>query len=270
MKTLFLSLTLCFGLISCSTAQKEKTEGNENHEVSLRMDKFTKILAGNYEATFPCADCPGIAYKLELNRDMTFSSVSTYLERDSSFSEKGDWSIQKGGKLVLENNEGVKTYFKMNTVGNLTKLDMNGNEITGSTADLYKLNKVAKQSEVVGKQTRSFDTATINGTFLLIAFDQGEFPIPADKAHPTFKFNSKEKTVTGFAGCNNARGTFSNTDTEIHFGPMATTRKACFDDEYESKVLKAFKEATNYTLEGDQLSLKKGENVIMVFRKLNF
>ncbi|MFV0529935.1 MAG: META domain-containing protein [Flavobacteriales bacterium] len=119
------------------------------------------------------------------------------------------------------------------------------------------------------RQTTDLKKVTINGFFLLIGFDQGEFPVPADKSHPTFKLNSKEKTITGFAGCNDIRGTFSITNTEIHFKQMVTTRKACFDDEYEPKVLKAFQEATRYTLNGDRLILRKGNNTLMILRKLD-
>src|SRR5690606_36149152 len=66
--------------------------------------------AGTYEATVPCADCPGIATTIVLNNDGTYQYTATYLERDTKYK-------------VIENG--------------LEQLDQEGNSIEGALKDHY-------------------------------------------------------------------------------------------------------------------------------------
>ncbi|MFV0432234.1 MAG: META domain-containing protein [Alphaproteobacteria bacterium] len=111
---------------------------------------------------------------------------------------------------------------------------------------------------------------SLNGTFVLYAFDDGkEIPIPADKSWPTFKLNPEDKTITGFAGCNNIRGSFEASKNKITFGAIAATKKACFNDEFEPKILPLFTKINSFERKDNLLTLKENDKILMTWRKLN-
>ncbi|MFV0321408.1 MAG: META domain-containing protein [Alphaproteobacteria bacterium] len=109
----------------------------------------------------------------------------------------------------------------------------------------------------------------LNETYILHSFDGNEIAIPADKAFPTLKFNATENTISGFAGCNNIRGNFNVTKNDIKFGPIASTKKACFHDIYEPQLLNALNKANSYQLKDGLLTLKDGDTVLVYLRLLN-
>lgn len=120
-----------------------------------------------------------------------------------------------------------------------------------------------------GLFTVSSDTSKyINGTYIYHSFDGDEIRVPADKAFPTLKFNAAENTISGFAGCNNISGNFNITKHTIKFGPIASTKKACFQDIYETQLLNALKNVNQYKIKGDLLILKKDDNPLIYLRSL--
>lgn len=91
---------------------------------------------GTYEATLPCADCPGIKTVLVLHEDETFEMSNEYLERDSKFEDKGTFEWQNNGSIV--HLKGKDTDVKLKVGENiLFQLDQEGNEITGDLAEHY-------------------------------------------------------------------------------------------------------------------------------------
>ncbi|PRD54056.1 copper resistance protein NlpE [Sphingobacterium gobiense] len=91
---------------------------------------------GTYEATLPCADCPGIKTVLVLREDETFEMRSEYLERDVKFEDKGTFEWKNNGSVVHLKGEDTDIKLK---VGEhmLFQLDQDGNEITGDLAEHY-------------------------------------------------------------------------------------------------------------------------------------
>ncbi|MDR8390013.1 copper resistance protein NlpE [Aliifodinibius sp. S!AR15-10] len=59
------------------------------------LQKKTKSLVKNvtesWSGVIPCADCPGINYKLILNSDYHYTERRRYLEK--AFTETGQWAI---------------------------------------------------------------------------------------------------------------------------------------------------------------------------------
>ena len=76
---------------------------------------------------------------LTLNPDKTFSLHSVYIDRDSSFDEKGTYTL-KDNLLTLNEEGGELSYYKVEE-NHLRKLTMDKQEITGELADHYVLNK---------------------------------------------------------------------------------------------------------------------------------
>lgn len=85
------------------------------------------------------------------------------------------------------------------------------------------------------------------------------------------KFNLNEGKVSGNMGCNSMGGEVSVTDSEIKFGMMISTMKACLDKDMqstESELLKEINKKTlRYELSGDNLTLYDGNRSVAIFTK---
>lgn len=128
---------------ACNNSSENKQEcrcrqyfnrSNRYHNAENSLD-----YEGTYKGVFPAADCPGIETTLTLNPDKTFSLHSVYIDRDSSFDEKGTYTL-KDNLLTLNEEGGELSYYKVEE-NHLRKLTMDKQEITGELADHYVLNK---------------------------------------------------------------------------------------------------------------------------------
>lgn len=99
--------------------------------------------AGTYEATLPCADCPGIKTILVLTRDNTFNISSTYLEdhtRSTVTEDKGTMTWQDNGGVI--HLKGKETDLLLRVGENrLFQLDRQGKEIDGTLKEHYMYTK---------------------------------------------------------------------------------------------------------------------------------
>ncbi|WP_415326115.1 copper resistance protein NlpE [Chryseobacterium sp. MMS23-Vi53] len=112
------------------TVAAETTHNSENS-----VDWF-----GTYEATVPCADCPGIKTILTLNKDKTFTISEEYLERKSKNEDKGTFEWNSTGSIITLNGKSAKYKYKVGE-NTLTQLDMSGQPIDGPNKDLYVFKK---------------------------------------------------------------------------------------------------------------------------------
>lgn len=141
---------ICASFVSCvdmssssSDAVAETTPAaTENEAATTGGSQKSTDIAGTYEATIPCADCPGIKTTIVINNDETFRITSEYLDRDSK--------IEDNGKLMWHDNgavlhlKGKDTDLKLK-VGDdeLFHLDQDGKVIEGDLADKYIYKKKA-------------------------------------------------------------------------------------------------------------------------------
>lgn len=66
-----------------------------------------------YTGTIPCADCPGINEKITFYSDKTYADENVYQERDTSYINKGTWSLN-GTIYQLTNTEsGNSNYYQI-------------------------------------------------------------------------------------------------------------------------------------------------------------
>lgn len=81
-------------------------------------------------------------------------------------------------------------------------------------------------------------------------------PAAGSAAPPSFKLDSSELQVSGFAGCNRFNGRFALEGAQLRFSQMASTRRACLnEDDIEPRFLKALDEVRGWRLEAGQLVL---------------
>lgn len=95
---------------------------------------------GTYDATVPCADCPGIKTSLTLNKDKTFSITEEYIDRNSKNQDKGSFTWDATGSIITLKGKSANYKYKVGE-NTLYQLDMEGKEITGPNKDLYIFKK---------------------------------------------------------------------------------------------------------------------------------
>ena len=99
--------------------------------------------AGTYEATLPCANCPGIKTVIVLNADNTFTISNDYLDRPKDkLNDKGTFTWYNNGSCIEIKGDASNGKYKVIENG-LLQLDANGNEIPGATKELYLFKKQA-------------------------------------------------------------------------------------------------------------------------------
>jgi uncharacterized lipoprotein NlpE involved in copper resistance len=143
MKKIFILVCSCALLAACNNSAKtNKSVGADSTSIEvtdIHNAENSLDYEGTYKGVFPAADCPGIETTLTLNPDKTFSLHSVYIDRDSSFDEKGTYTL-KDNLLTLNEEGGELSYYKVEE-NHLRKLTMDKQEITGELADHYVLNK---------------------------------------------------------------------------------------------------------------------------------
>ena len=119
--------------------KRQDTDSTTIEVVDMHNAETSLDYEGTYKGVFPAADCPGIETTLILNPDKTYTLHSVYIDRDSSFDDKGTYTL-KGNLLTLKEENGEISYYKVeeNRVRLLTD---DKQEITGALADHYILNK---------------------------------------------------------------------------------------------------------------------------------
>lgn len=75
----------------------------EDHGNAAGFD--SKGFAGIFRGTLPCADCPGIETRLQLEADGSYTLEETYLERGGPYASQGTWTAEQDGtRLRLDPN----------------------------------------------------------------------------------------------------------------------------------------------------------------------
>jgi heat shock protein HslJ len=97
----------------------------------------------------------------------------------------------------------------------------------------------------------------------------GSPAIPEMSARPWLRFNTDSSRVNGNFGCNNGAGSFTTGPNQsIRFGPIATTRRACLNDQMNAQetALGAAVAATDrYRILGDTLELRQADKLLARF-----
>ncbi|MCG2460156.1 copper resistance protein NlpE N-terminal domain-containing protein [Flavobacteriaceae bacterium F89] len=216
------------------TREKETLTTTDNSKTSLDWD-------GVYVGTLPCADCPGIATEMELNKDQTFSLRETYMERDvAPRVSEGTFSWNKQGSTITLNSNGKEIASYLVGENTLIRLGMKGKRITGALADHYNLEK--KQIKITGTRWKLTELRgqKVNHSSAFIVF------------------STENNRVYGNSGCNNFSGSFElKKGNQIGLSQLASTRMACPDMDSEQAFLSAMGMVDNYSISGGTLLMNK-------------
>jgi heat shock protein HslJ len=77
----------------------------------------------------------------------------------------------------------------------------------------------------------------------------------ASRGTPTMSLASKDRRMSGFAGCNRMMGGYELDGDALKFNAMATTRMACIDVTPEEPLLRALGATTRWKVIGNTLEL---------------
>lgn len=72
----------------------------EDHGNAASAGFDSKGFAGIFRGTLPCADCPGIETRLQLEADGSYTLEETYLERGGPYASTGTWTAEENGKRL--------------------------------------------------------------------------------------------------------------------------------------------------------------------------
>jgi len=73
--------------------------------------------------------------------------------------------------------------------------------------------------------------------------------------------------VNGNGGCNRFSGKFEIKENKLSITDIMSTRRACEIMKVESAVIKALKDVDSFSAVGNQLLLKKGEEILLTYTK---
>lgn len=109
--------------------------------------------------------------------------------------------------------------------------------------------------------------SSLAGTSWRLVELNGERVIPGGE-HLTLQFAADGQTVSGYGGCNQFSGPYTQNGALLQFGPLASTRRACEDpalNTQETAYFQALESTTRYSTEGGQLLLYCGNQVVARF-----
>ncbi len=180
-------------------------------------------LPATFAGTMPCADCPGIRYRLELKQDHSFTSSMTYEDRNASFEDVGTWELANdGGVLVLHGGHNSTSKFKLVDSDTLRQLDGDGNEIQS------KLNYDLKRSTTSAASEGPGATGSLERTHWKLAV-LGETPVGSgsETKEAYFELDPSSHRVSGSGGCNRLMGSYQLDGSQLKFGKLAGTMMMC-------------------------------------------
>lgn len=129
-KLILLSLFISVIYIGCSSAP----------EIVLDQKQIKFLTNGIWLGVFPCADCEGIDYQLNLKDDFTFKQKSVYKgENEEIIIDEGTWAFESDSVIVLYGSNEDKLFL----IGSkeLILLDQYGELIESSFEEKYHLKK---------------------------------------------------------------------------------------------------------------------------------
>lgn len=118
---------------------------------------------------------------------------------------------------------------------------------------MYLCNASKRPVMMLEKKAADLGLSSLNGEWLIQKVNGEVIPTGMEK-QPFIKFNVKDKTIHGCAGCNLMNGGFVSSTEDpkaISFPAVMSTMMACPDMEVEGKVMKALNEVKSFAIQED-------------------
>lgn len=276
-------MTLFFLVVSCNKKDKNETTDtmvvdstevvvNDDHNAKNSLDYI-----GMYQGILPCADCEGIETSILLEDDKNYVLKTNYLGKKNSATNevRGVYSWnEEGNTIILAGIENAPNRFFVGE-NYIIQLDMDGNKIEGDLAEKYVLQKKSNVKVLppppppapimikdVSYHPKSLEnTSLIKNKWRLIELNGKPVVNNNDHKKEMFIQLNNDSRYSAFAGCNNMIGGFVLGDEKslIKFTNGASTMMACPDMTIEKEFSKMLVKISNYSINGNNLSLNGSE-----------
>ncbi|WP_158636400.1 copper resistance protein NlpE [Luteimonas marina] len=122
---------------TATTAQSGAVAGTDatavvDHERPDPAGFDRKAFAGSFAGTLPCADCPGIDMRVDIDADGSFSASETYQDRDTTVETAGTWTIDADGRRLLldpDSKDEADRHFEIVSKDEIRMLDAEGKPV---------------------------------------------------------------------------------------------------------------------------------------------
>ena len=250
------------------------------------------VLPATFAGVLPCADCLGIANTLTLQPDGSYRLRRTYLGKPAgsvlpveSMTETGRWTADHKGKRIALQNSADKIiqplYFSVLANDKLRQLDSQGQAIkTSANTDLGRTAKldpvherpltqpVTSVEDNTGSASDNAGT-TLQDTYWKLVELKGQpvVMLPGQEREVRITLARQDQRLMGFSGCNALGGTYRQNGASLNFGQLASSMRLCEPslNALERQVLDALIATTGQRIEGKQLSLTGGTQVLARF-----
>jgi len=136
--SIFVAVT--FFQVTCNNDSQTVSVNSKKTDSSKEVSSENNF-SGKWSNVIPCADCPGIEINIYLNTDSTFIENMKYLERNSSFSDTGRWSLSNKLITISFPGKSTKIFYRIKSDSVIAILDGNKKEIKGALSKNYHLKK---------------------------------------------------------------------------------------------------------------------------------
>ncbi len=210
-------------------------------------------LPATFEGVIPCADCPGIRQRIQLQKDGRFRSRMTYLERNRHFDEAGTWAVE-GATLVLTGKSTMR--WAIQGPNAIAMLDQQGQPIV--SANNYTLRRV---------KAAAIRRATLVGPRWLLTKIGDQAVTPAANARNPYLQFAENGRLSGDGGCNRLTGAYKQDGQAMTIGPVGRTMMACIGPamETEQRFVGVLERVKTWSLAGATLTLADGTTPLLEF-----
>jgi heat shock protein HslJ len=240
---------LALALAACAPSGRSATPGGAGVEQSPSP---LGQLPASFAGEIPCADCPGILYRLNLFPDYTFRTSMTYEERNATFYDSGTWALSSDQRTLELKGKGAKlSLLRVVDPRTLRMLDAEGHEIESG------LNYSLERTEHFERIDPRPSAAPLEGTeWKLIALDEELVSVGAEERAPSLRLDPSDHRATGSGGCNRFSASYALHGDSLSFGPIVSTKMACrMGMDTERAYFAALAEVRRWRVAGRQLEL---------------
>lgn len=128
------------------------------------------------------------------------------------------------------------------------------------SADKPETSAVATESTIAAEDVKP-DVSLTNTYWKLVELNGGPVaPAESEDLHMILKGQDQ---VTGYSGCNQFMGSFTETGGGLSFGPIAGTRRMCESVmDQEMTFLQALESASGYEIAGEDMAVSDAQGTV--------
>lgn len=256
-------------MISCSTTQKSNDQAKKDQSLSTDITNTTWELVKLEGKDIDQSEIKGQKIQFTLNSvdEMAFgySGCNTF---------NGGYTLEEGNRISFSQMASTRMACPDGDINEQDVLDVfNSTDNYTINNGMLSLNVGKRAPLAVFKKVNSEDKI-VEKYWKLVKLEGQDVEMADNQEREIyFRLKTADNAVLGFAGCNTLNGQYKLKEgNQIEFFNIGITMKLCPDvDVDESKFLKVFELADNYSISGDQLMLNVGRRApLAVFEAVYF